>query len=112
LKWPAPARAAKIIEARADELDGNSYYTMTEAADALEAEYPLAATLMRRSMIEDTLNGAKHKRYRYAAKHLAECAVSDAAITDYGSFPSHEHFLATLKAEHSRKQGFWGLVGK
>jgi hypothetical protein len=112
LKWPASARAAKIIEARADELDGNSYYTMTEAADALEAEYPLAATLMRRSMIEDTLNGAKHKRYRYAAKHLAECAVSDAAITDYGSFPSHEQFLATLKAEHSRKQGFWGLVGK
>ena len=110
LKWPAPARAAKIIEARADELDGNSYYTMTEAADALEAEYPLAATLMRRSMIDDTLNGAKHKRYRYAAKHLAECATSDDAITDYGNFPSHEQFVATLKAVHSRKHGFWGLV--
>jgi hypothetical protein len=112
LKWPAPTRAAKIIEARADELDGKSYYTMTEAADALEAEYPLSATLMRRSMIEDTLNGAKHKRYRYAAKHLAECAASDAAIADYGNFPSHEQFLATLKADHSRKHGFWGLVGK
>lgn len=112
LKWPAPARAAKLIEARADELDGNSYYTMTEAADALEAEHPLAATLMRRSMIEDTLNGAKHKRYRYAAKHLAECAARDAAITDYGNFPSHQQFLATLKAEHSRKHGFWGLVDK
>lgn len=90
LKWPAPAQAAKIIEARADELDGNSYYTMTEAADALEAEYPLAATLMRRSMIDDTLNGAKHKRYRYAAQHLAECATSDALIMDYGNFPSHK----------------------
>lgn len=110
LKWPAPARAAKIIEARADELDGNSYYTMTEAAGALEAEYPLAATLMRRSMIEDTLNGAKHKRYRYAAKHLAECAASDVAITDYGNFPSHEQFLGALKEQHSRKHGFWGLV--
>ena len=110
LKWPAPARAAKIIEARADELDGNSYYTMTEAADALEAEYPLAATLMRRSMIDDTLNGAKHKRYRYAAKHLAECAASDAAITDYGDFPSHEQFLGALKELHNRKHGFWGLV--
>jgi len=77
---------------------------------ALEAEYPLAATLMRRSMIEDTLNGAKHKRYRYAAKHLVECAASDAAITDYGNFSSHEQFVATLKADHSRKHGFWGLV--
>jgi hypothetical protein len=112
LKWPAVTRAAKIIEARADELDGNSYYTMTEAADALEAEHPLAATLMRRAMIEDTLNGAKHKRYRYAAKHLAECAAADALITDYGNFPSHQQFLATLKAEHNRKHGFWGLVDK
>ncbi|WP_420380845.1 DUF6880 family protein [Marivita sp.] len=110
LKWPAPARAAKLIEARADELDGNSYYTMTEAAEALAAEYPLAATLMLRSMIQDTLNGAKHKRYRYAAKHLAECAASDVAITDYGSFPSHDQFMQALKEHHSRKHGFWGLV--
>lgn len=112
LKWPSPARAAKIIEARADELDGNSYYTMTEAADALEAEYPLAATLMRRSMIEDTLNGAKHKRYRYAAKHLAECATTDAAITDYGNFTSHNQFVVALQEHHGRKHGFWGLVNK
>ena len=83
---------------------------MTEAANALEAEYPLAATLMRRSMIEDTLNGAKHKRYRYAAKHLTECTGSDAAITDYGDFLSHEQFLSHLRASHSRKHGFWGLI--
>ena len=43
LDWPARA-CPKITEACADKLDGNSYYTMTEAADAVEAEYPLAAT--------------------------------------------------------------------
>lgn len=108
--WPAPARAAKIIAARADELDGNSYYTLTVSAEALEAEYPLAATLMRRSMIEDTLKGAKHTRYRYAAKHLAECVACDAAITDYGNFPSHKQFVDTLKEQHGRKHGFWELM--
>ena len=66
----------------------------------------------RRPKIEDTLNGAKHKRYRYAAKHLAECAASDAVIADYGNFPTHEQFLGALKADHGRKQGFWGLMGK
>ena len=59
---------------------------------------------------EDTLNGVKHKRYRYAANHLAECAASDAAITDYGNFPSHDQFVSALKEQHGRKHRFWGLV--
>ena len=53
--WPAHDRAARVVISRADELDGNSYHTLTTAADALEAEHPLAATLMRRAMIGDTL---------------------------------------------------------
>ena len=96
--------------ARADELDGNSYHTLTTAADALEAEHPLAATLMRRAMIEDSLNGAKSKRYRHAARHLAECQSCDAAIDDYGHFPTHTQFVEALKEKHPRKHGFWRLV--
>jgi hypothetical protein len=110
LKWPAHARAAKVIESRAAELDGNNYYTLTEAADALEPEYPLAATLLRRAMVQDTLDGAKHKRYRYAAKHLTECAASDVMISDYGDFPSHERFVAEMRDKHGRKHGFWALA--
>ena len=36
-------------------------------------EQPLAAALLRRAMIEDTLEGAKATRYRHAARHLLEC---------------------------------------
>jgi hypothetical protein len=43
------------VISRADDLDGNSYPTLTTASDAMEAEHPLAATLMRRAMIRDTL---------------------------------------------------------
>ena len=74
------------------------------------AEYPLAATLMRRAMVQDTLDGAKSKRYSYAAQHLAECACSDAEISDYSDFPSHEKFVANLREKHGRKHGFWGLM--
>ena len=96
--------------ARADELDGNSYHTLTTAADALEAEHPVAATLMRRAMVLDTLIGGKSTRYRHAARHLAECQSCDAAIENYGDLPSHTEFLEELKQEHGRKHGFWRLV--
>jgi tetratricopeptide (TPR) repeat protein len=108
--WPSHDRAARVVLARAEELDGNSYDTLTTAADALESGHPLAATLMRRAMILDTLTGGKSKRYRHAARHLAECQPCDAAIEDYGDHPSHTQFLEGLKQEHGRKHGFWRLV--
>lgn len=110
--WPSHDRVARVVMARADDLDGNSYHTLTTAADALEAEHPLAATLMRRAMVQDTLDGGKSKRYRHAARHLAECQSCDSAIEDYGNFPTHMQFLETLKQEHSRKHGFWRLVDR
>lgn len=108
--WPSHDRAAWVVVKRANELDGNSYHTLTTAADALEAKHPLAATLMRRAMVLDTLSGAKSKRYRYAARHLAECQSCDATIEDYGDFPTHAAFLEMLRQDHGRKYGFWGLV--
>lgn len=108
--WPRPDRAARIIIARADELDGNAYEVLTEAADALDAGHPLAATLLRRAMIEDVLNNARAKRYRHAARHLADCQSRDPAIGDYGDAPGHEQFVAALRQAHGRKYGFWQLV--
>ena len=110
IDWPAHGRAARVVLSRADKLDGNSYDTLTKAADALEAEHPLAATLMRRAMIRESLDGAKSKRYRYAARHLAECQAADTAIDDYGDRPSHAAFVEELKQKHGRKYGFWNLV--
>lgn len=108
--WPRLDRAARMVMARADELDGNAYETLSAAADALDAGHPLAATLMRRAMIEDALTGGKSKRYRYAARHLAECQSRDPAIGDYDGFPNHEQFVAALRQTHGRKYGFWQLV--
>ncbi|MEY8838748.1 DUF6880 family protein [Cribrihabitans sp. XS_ASV171] len=110
IDWPSHDRAARVVLKRAEELDGNSYHTLTTAADALEAEHPLAATIMRRAMVLDTLTGGKSKRYRHAARHLAECRSCDAAIEDYRDLPSHTQFLELLKQDHGRKHGFWRLV--
>ena len=64
------------------------------------------------AMIEDTLDGAKSKRYRHAARHLAECRSLVAAIGDFKQFETHEVFVARLRAGHSRKSGFWPLVAE
>ncbi|SLN35284.1 DUF6880 family protein [Roseisalinus antarcticus] len=108
--WPAQDRAARLVLSRTEELDGDSYHLLTSAADILVAEHPLAATLMRRAMVEDTLNGAKSTRYRHAARHLAECKESEAAVEDFGTIQTHSQFVDTLKQSHGRKYGFWQRV--
>jgi hypothetical protein len=110
IDWPSHDRAARVVLARAGELNGDSYHILTTAADALEHRHPLAATLMRRAMVQDTLDGGKSKRYRYAARHLAECQSSDPSIIDYAGFPAHAQFIEALKRKHGRKYGFWQLV--
>jgi hypothetical protein len=61
-------------------------------------------------MIEDTLAGAKSKRYRHAARHLAECQSLASFISDYGHYETHEVFVARLRANYGRKTAFWALV--
>ena len=88
-EWPAHWQAAELVVARHGEIDGNLYYLLDPVARWLEGAHALAATLLRRAMIEDTLDGAKSKRYRHAARHLAECQALAPVIGDYGRFETH-----------------------
>jgi hypothetical protein len=108
--WPVHRQAAQLVLERHAEINGNLYYLLDPVARWLEGSHPLAATLLRRALIEDTLDGAKLKRYRHAARHLAECQSLTSIISDYGPFETHEAFVARLRKAHSRKSGFWPLV--
>jgi hypothetical protein len=108
--WPEPRWAARLVRERHAEVDGNLYYLLDPVARWLEGADPLAATLLRRAMVEDTLAGAKSKRYRHAARHLAECRSLVPLIGGYGRFETHEAFVARLRAAHGRKTGFWAQV--
>ena len=110
--WPDQARAAQLVLTRAAEIDGNLYYLLDPAAQLIEGKHPLAATLLRRAMIEDTLNGAKSSRYKHAARHLLECASLASSIQDFGTFETHETFASRLHAKHGRKTGFWAQVAE
>src|SRR4051812_32824066 len=108
--WKALREAARLVLERRGEIDGNQYFVLDPAAKALEGKHPLAAVLLRRAMVEDTLEGAKATRYRHAAWHLLECRGLEAGIGDHGGVEPHEAFVARLRARHGRKDGFWSRV--
>lgn len=110
LDWPDHALAAELVTTRADELDGDAYHVLTPAANTLEHEHPLAATLCRRVMISYTLKEAKSTRFKHAIRHFAECASLDADIESYGRFIDHTAFAKELKKKHARKLSFWSGV--
>ena len=107
IEWPAPGMAAELVLARHSELDGDHYWLLTPAADALEQRYPLAATLMLRAMIDFSLDRARHSRYGHAARHLQTCEYMARRINDFGDHGDHVAYVAELRLRHGRKSGFW-----
>ena len=110
VSWPALDKAAALVIQRSGELDDDHYEILSPAADALAAKYPLAATLLLRAMIDFSLEKNRVKRYRHAARHLAECTSLASAIGDFGAIETHERYSNRLKQEHGRKTSFWALV--
>jgi hypothetical protein len=112
VEWKELRCAARLVAERSREIDGNLYFNLDPAAKALEGKQPLAATLLRRAMVEDTLEGAKVTRCRHAARRVLERRALERSISDHGSFERHDAFLARLRTHHGRKSGFWSQVAE
>jgi hypothetical protein len=109
-EWPDQARAGQLVLTRAAEIDGNFYFLLDPVARLIEGKHPLAATILRRAMIEDTLAGAKSSRYKHAARHFLECQSLALSIQDYADFETHDIFADRIRAKHGRKVGFWAQL--
>jgi hypothetical protein len=107
IDWRSPARASELLLKRHHELDGNLFEYLTPTAEALAENFPLAATLALRAMIDFTLRHSKSRRYAHCARHLETCAALAAQIKSFGEFEPHEGYVARLKKDHGRKYGFW-----
>ena len=108
--WPDLQRASQLVLARRRELNGNFYAVLSPAADALMDKHPLAATLLRRAMIDFALGQARSSRYRHAARHLNDCASLAPRVDDFGDAPDHAAYERAIRAAHGRKAGFWEEV--
>jgi len=107
IAWPELQRAGALARAKCEAFDGNSYWLLTPAADAISAADPLAASLLYRRMIDFALERARASRYGHAARHLASCGWLAKTITDWQGHPPHDAYLAGLRQRHPRKAGFW-----
>ena len=72
INWPALDRAARLVETRLREIDGDLYESLDPAASALENKHALVSVLLRRRLIDFTLQRARSTRYRHAARHVQE----------------------------------------
>ena len=70
----------------------------------------LAAVLLRRSLIEVSLQKGRATRYKHAARHIREIDSQQAEIKDYGNHPTHAEFMVELRRDHGRKTSFWSLL--
>ena len=110
LDWPDLARASALVLGRARELDGERHELLIEAAEALAARYPLAATLVLRSLIESILADPRSRSDKPAARHLAECANLAASIREFGSYPNHHGYLKRLRERHPYSFALWSEI--
>ncbi len=110
--WPKLDRAARLVVERKAVWDGRHYDLLVPAAEALEAAYPTAATILYRALLNDILSRAKSIAYGHGARYLARlddlAAASDAARVP--DLDKHATFRAAVAKAHARKSGFWAQV--
>ena len=110
INWPALERAARVVLSRVKEVNGDLYELLDPAASVLEGKHALAAVLLRRSLIEVSLQKGRATRYKHAARHIREIDSQQAEIKDYGNHATHAEFMAELRRDHGRKTSFWSLL--
>ena len=99
-----------MVRLRISDIDGDRYELLDPAAVALEGKYRLAAVLLRRALIEETLHKGRATRYKHAARHIWEIDSLNTQIKDYAAFETHDLFMPRLQRTHPRKTGFWSLL--
>ncbi|MEO9633740.1 MULTISPECIES: DUF6880 family protein [Alphaproteobacteria] len=114
LDWPRLDLAAKLIEAHPHSWDGGDWHILPKVAKLLEHDYPRAATILYRALLDDILDRARSKAYSHGAKYLAKLTLlaTDAESPKLHGVVDHATYLSSLKKNHPRKSGFWMRVKK
>jgi hypothetical protein len=110
LNWPRLDIAARLVVDRRAEWEGRHYEVLLAAAETLEPDHPVAATILYRALLDDILNRARSPAYGHAARYLEKLDALAAHGDAASSIASHETYRASMSQKHGRKSGFWSLV--
>jgi hypothetical protein len=98
IDWPALPAAAELVVARDNELRPEYAPLFARAATLLAERYPLAATILLRLMIWDTVRHAQADQYKLAERQLAEAAALAPRLGE--EIESHEAFAEKVARFH------------
>ena len=110
LNWPRLDLASRLVVDRRAEWEGRHYEVLLAAAEPLEPDHPLAATILYRALLDDILNRARSPAYGHAARYLEKLDALAAHGDVASSIDPHHTYCAALSQKHGRKSGFWSLV--
>jgi hypothetical protein len=100
--------AESYILNRADQLNGDHYYSLLPLAQTLEAqEKYLSATLIYRALLESILKKARSKIYHHGVRYLRKLDLLAKTIQDWQEFDNHDQYSKQLREKHFRKKSFW-----
>lgn len=110
IAWPRWDMAAAHVLKHVDRWDGRQHDVLSEAAVALADEYPLAATILYRVLVNDILQRRISPAYVYAAAYLIKLEQIAPHLPATAGIRSHAAFAAGLRQNHRKKYDFWSLV--
>ena len=116
LEWPKLDVAARLVIDNHADWNGRQYGLLVPAAEMLETDHPLAATVLYRACLDEILAQARSKAYGHGGRHLA-CLDRLAADIDNDAFSSagistHVEYRLWLRKQHGRKAAFWANVSE
>ena len=97
------ADAAEMICQNAAAVKEESYYAQSDLAKKLDAQEPVAATILYRGAVEQTLAEAKPKNYRYAVSYLKKLQKLEVLIQDWQGQEAHASWWTQTHAKHALK---------
>jgi len=95
-EWSAAGACARLVLTRTAEIDVGDVEGLEAAVRLLEARHPLAASLLLRALIADTLRWARVDRYKAAQRQLAELASLAVGVEDWGEAEAPADFLRRM----------------
>lgn len=101
-QWPAPAIAADLVLGRSGDIDPHKTEVLEAAAQVLEARHPLAASVLLRAMVADTVRWTRADRAKDAERQLDDLEALAIHVPDWGDFGSHDAFVTRVASLRRR----------
>jgi hypothetical protein len=110
MEWPKLDQAARLVIENKEQWEGRNFLAMTQAAESLMADYPLASTILLRSLITTVLKRSLYPDIEQAALWYFQLSELALRLDDPLPIPTHGTFILNLEQKHGRLIGFWQLV--